>query len=227
MAAGNDIINMIRFIRLDIGDDGTTQTYTDTQLITMVNKTTIRVDAAIASCLSAKGGTAVSGGFVQFAQAISGTTHLPSGIFILPSGSFTGGVPDPLFNLILLKTECMLAKRAHFDAAGKAIRVRDGDTEIDTSVSFAGLSSLVNDPNGPCAEFEKFLQGYCTWVHRTTEGDVTKYSSLIWAGNTRKQERHSNASPDGIIRTEYLGNFQDYLRSDGFGIEPNNTDRSA
>lgn len=231
MAAGNDITNMIRFIRMDIGDDGSTQTYTDTQLMTMVNKTTLRVDAAIASCLTGKGGTAVSGGFVQFEQGLSGSTHLPSGRFLLPSGSFEGSLSDPLFNLILLKTECMLAKRAHFDAAGKAIRVRDGDTEIDTSVSFAGLSSLVNDPNGPCAEFEQFLQGYCSFLFRSTEGDVTKYASLIWVGNTRKVERHSQAGPDGTTRTEFLGSFQDYLRNDGFSstnnINPNNTDRSA
>ncbi len=231
MAAGNDITNMIRFIRMDIGDDGSTQTYSDTQLMTMVQKTTMRVDAAIAGCLTAKGGTAVSGGFVQFEQASSGSTFLPSGSFILPSGAGVSGLPDPLFNLVLLKTECMLAKRAHFDAAGKGIRVRDGDTEIDTSVSFAGLASLVNDKGGPCAEFDRFLEAYCSWVHRTTEGDVTKYGTIIWAGTTRKVVTHAEAGPDGLINTEYLGTFQDYLRSDGFGqtnnIVPNNTDRSS
>jgi hypothetical protein len=229
MAAGNDISNMIRFVRMDIGDDGSTQTYTDVQLMTMVNKSTLRTDAAIAACLTSKGGAAVSGGFVQFEQGLSGTTHLPSGRFLLPSGSFDGNLPDPLFNLIMLKTECLLAKRAHFDAAGKAIRVRDGDTEIDTSVSFAGLSSLVNDPTGPCAEFDKSLEGYCDYLHRTTEGDVTKYASLIWVGNTRSVERHSETGPDGRTRTEFLGSFQDYLRNDGYGDSnhPNNTDRSA
>lgn len=231
MASGNDITNMIRFIRMDIGDDGTTQTYTDAQLMTMVQKSTMRVDAAIANCLTSKGGTAVSGGFAQFEQALSGSTPQASGTFILPSGASASGLPDPIFNLILLKTECMLAKRAHFDAAGKGIRVRDGDTEIDTSVSFAGLASLVNDSGGPCAEFEKMLNGYCDWIHRTTEGDVTKYGTIIWAGTTRKSVQHAFRGPDGDIRTTHLGTFRDYLRSDGFtgpnSISPNNTDRSS
>lgn len=227
MAVGNEITNMIRFIRMDIGDDGSTQIFTDVQLMTMVQKSTMRVDASIANCLTDKGGVAVSGGFVQFEQAMSGSTPLASGSFILPSG----GLTDPIFNLILLKTECMLAKRAHFDAAGKGIRVKDGDTEIDTSVSFGGLAALVNDKGGPCAEFDNMLMGYCDYVHRATEGDVTKYASIIWVGNVRKGQTHSNAGPDGTIRTEYLGSFQDYLRSDGFSsannITPNNTDRSS
>jgi hypothetical protein len=231
MALGNDITNMIRFIRMDIGDDGSTQTYSDTQLTTMVQKATMRVDAELASCLTSRGGTAVSGGYVQFEQALSGSTFLPSGVFVLPSGASTNGLPDPIFNLILLRSECMIAKRAHFDAAGKGIRVRDGDTEIDTSVSFAGLASLVNDQGGPCAEYQKMLEGYCAYIFRTTEGDITKYGTIIWAGTTRKRVQHAEAGPDGDIRTEYLGTFQDYLRSDGFGDTnntiPNNTDRSS
>lgn len=231
MAIGNDITNMIRFIRMDIGDDGSTQTYSDVQLMTMVQKSTMRVDAEIAACLTAKGGTAVSGGYVQFEQALSGSTPLASGRFILPSGSFNNGLPDPLFNLVMLKSECMIAKRAHFDAAGKGIRVRDGDTEIDTSVSFAGLASLVNDQGGPCAEYGKMLDGYCDFVHRSSEGDVTKYATIIWVGTTRKTVTHAEGGPDGAVQTEYLGSFQDYLRSDGFGttnnITPNNTDRSS
>ena len=227
MPAGNEITNMIRFIRMDIGDDGATQTYSDAQLMTMVQKATMRVDASIANCLNSKGGTSTSGGFVQFEQATSGSTFLASGTFVLPSG----GLTDPLFNLIMLKAECMLAKRAHFDAAGKGIRVRDGDTEIDTSVSFGGLASLVNDKGGPCAEFDNMLAGYCDYVHRATEGDVTKYGTIIWAGTTRKSVRHAEPGPDGTVQTEYLGTFQDYLRSDGFGstnnIHPNNTDKSS
>jgi hypothetical protein len=194
----------------------------------MVAKASIRVDAALASCITSKGGTAVSGGLVQFVQATSGSTFLASGTFTLPTGASSSGLPDPLFNLLLLKTECMLAKRAHFDAAGKGIRVRDGDTEIDTSVSFAGLRSLVNDPGGPCGEYDRALQGYCDWIYGETQGDITQYAAIIWAANVKKRYTHTELSPDGTYQVEYLGTFNDYLDSGGNEtINPNNTDRSV
>ena len=85
MPIGNDITNMIRFIRMDIGDDGSTQTYSDTQLITMVQKSTFRVDADIAFGLSVP----QSGGFIEFEQATSGSTFLASGSFVKPEGRWS------------------------------------------------------------------------------------------------------------------------------------------
>jgi hypothetical protein len=210
MPAGNDITNMIRFIRMDIGDDGTTQTYTDTQLTTMVFKATLRVDADLGFGLD----VVTSGGFIQFEQSQSGATFLPSGIFVLPEGSFTGGVPSPLFNLLLLKTECMLAKRSHFDAAGKAIRVRDGDTEIDTSVGFGGLKDLTEGKGGPCAEYTKALNDYVSWLnYEANDGDITDYAAIIWKGSVRKSASHVEVGIDGEQKAEIMADFSDYLES--------------
>ena len=209
MAAGNDITNLIRFIRMDIGDDGSTQTYSDTQLITMVQKATIRVDQDIGACLS----IVTSGGILRFEQATSGTTFLASGTFVLPVGASTSGLPDNLLNLVTLKSECLLAKRSHFDAAGKAIRVRDGDTEIDTSVGFTGLEQLTAGPGGPCAEYDTALKGYCDWVDKETNGDITQWSAIIWKGSVRKVASHVEVGIDGEQKTEIMADFSDYLES--------------
>lgn len=211
MPAGNDLTNLIRFIRMDIGDDGDTQTFTDTQIMTMVAKSTIRVDAELGGCLSVP----TSGGLIQFEQASSGSTFLASGTFVLPTGADTSGLPSQLFNLVMLKAECLLAKRQQFDSAGKAIRVRDGDTEIDTSVGFGGLRDLVAGEGGPCAEYQKALESYCDWLDGEINGNITDWAAIIWKGNMRKSQTHTTPGPDGTYRTEIIGDFQDYLRSDG------------
>jgi hypothetical protein len=208
--AGNDITNLIRFIRMDIGDDDTTQTYTDTQLITTVSKSTLRVDYDLGVGLS----QATSGGYIQFAQSLSGTstsTFLASGAFYVSSGIVTSTIPNQLFNLILLKSECILAKRSHFDSAGKAIRVRDGDTEIDTSVGFGGLQQLTAGEGGPCAEYDKALAGYLKWLQAQLEGDITDYAAIIWKGSTRKTASHVEVGIDGEQKTEIMADFSDYL----------------
>lgn len=220
MPAGNDVTNMIRFIRLDIGDDGSTQTYTDTQIVSMVAKATPRVDADIAFGLSVP----QSGGFIEFEQSISGTTHLASGVFLKPSGAATNNLPAPLFNLVTLKVECLLAKRAHFDAAGKAIRVRDGDTEIDTSVGFGGLRDLTSGSAGPCAAYEDALKEYLDWLKQELGNDITQYAAIIWKGSTRKTASHVEAGVDGENKTEVMADFSDYLESPGTSAPPSTTE---
>jgi hypothetical protein len=202
---------MIRFIRIDIGDDGSTQTYTDTQLITMVNKATIRVDYDIGFGLQLP----TSGGYLAFVQTLTGSTYSASGTFNLPTGASTSGLPQELFNLVTLKTECLLAKRAHFDAAGKAIRVRDGDTEIDTSVGFGGLRDLTSGEGGPCAEYEKALALYLKWLQTELGNDITNYAAIVWKGSHKKAAEHVEAGVGGEIKVEIMADFSDYLRNDG------------
>lgn len=219
MPAGNDTTNLIRFIRMDIGDDGTPTTYTDTQLVTMIAKSTIRVDADLAFGLSVP----QSGGLVEYEQSISGSTFLASGTFLKPAGVSSGGLPAPLFNLVLLKTECLIAKRTHFDAAGKAIRVRDGDTEIDTSVGFGGLKDLTEGKGGPCAAYENSLEEYLKWFN-AQEGDLTDFAAIVWKGSTRKSASHVEVGIDGEQKTEVIADFSDYLDSPGYSAPPAQTE---
>jgi hypothetical protein len=68
--------------------------------------------------------------------------------------------PDPVTNndlsfiaLIPLKAACILTQGAFQQALGQGIKVRDGDSAIDTSVSFRGYRDILE--LGPCAAYEK------------------------------------------------------------------------
>lgn len=69
-------------------------------------------------------------------------------------------VPDPVTNtdsqfvaLIPLKAACILTQGEFKQALGQGIKVRDGDSAIDTSVSFRGYRDILE--LGPCAAYEK------------------------------------------------------------------------
>ena len=69
-------------------------------------------------------------------------------------------VPDPITSndapfvaLIPLKAACILTQGEFKQALGQGIKVRDGDSAIDTSVSFRGYRDILE--LGPCAAFEK------------------------------------------------------------------------
>lgn len=68
--------------------------------------------------------------------------------------------PDPVTNedsifmaLVPLKAACILTQGAFQQALGQGIKVRDGDSAIDTSVSFRGYRDILE--LGPCKAYEK------------------------------------------------------------------------
>jgi hypothetical protein len=68
--------------------------------------------------------------------------------------------PDPVLiqdettmALLPLKTACIINQGAYITAVGQGIRVRDGDSAIDTSVGFGGYKDIIN--LGPCAAYAK------------------------------------------------------------------------
>lgn len=68
--------------------------------------------------------------------------------------------PDPIVNkdstfiaLVPLKAACILTQGEFKQALGQGIKVRDGDSAIDTSVSFRGYRDILE--LGPCAAYEK------------------------------------------------------------------------
>lgn len=68
-------------------------------------------------------------------------------------------VPDPITlsdiqaqALLPLKSACLLNQSNFQLALGQGIRVRDGDSQIDTSVSFGGYSDILK--LGPCKSYE-------------------------------------------------------------------------
>jgi hypothetical protein len=70
--------------------------------------------------------------------------------------------PDPVANgdstaqaLLPLKAACMLNQGAYITAIGQGIRVRDGDSQIDTTVGFKGFRDILE--LGPCASYLRLL----------------------------------------------------------------------
>lgn len=68
--------------------------------------------------------------------------------------------PDPIDSidhifmaLVPLKAACILVQGEFKQALGQGIKVRDGDSQIDTSVSFRGYRDILE--LGPCAAYEK------------------------------------------------------------------------
>lgn len=126
-------MSLIDDVRLDIGDDGATQTFTDDQISDTLNKAARRVNRV----LSLTGSDAIL---------------LSSGVFIQPTET------DELRDLLLLQAECMLMNRAATSdlitgAAG--VVVRDGEQQIDTTDRSAAVVDLFENQFNPCAELEK------------------------------------------------------------------------
>jgi hypothetical protein len=74
-------------------------------------------------------------------------------------------IPDPTdpltydpeaIALITLKAACMLSVNQYQTAVGTGIRVRDGDSEVDTTAGFKGFSDILK--NGPCASYNVLLE---------------------------------------------------------------------
>lgn len=70
--------------------------------------------------------------------------------------------PDPLsindtdaIALFGLKAACMLNLNSYQAAVSTGIRVRDGDSEVDTTGGFKGFSDIIN--LGPCAAYSRLL----------------------------------------------------------------------
>lgn len=89
--------------------------------------------------------------------------------------------------MIVMQAECLILKRRHADAVTKGIKVRDGDSEIDTTAGFRGHGDVVGSV---CDDLEvcisRFLSGQ--------EGGAAEHGGLIWAGNSRNFE---DADHDG------------------------------
>lgn len=62
--------------------------------------------------------------------------------------------------LFSLKAACLLSLNSYQSALGGGIRVRDGDSEVDTTAGFKGYSDILT--LGPCASYRKLLTDMVT-----------------------------------------------------------------
>jgi hypothetical protein len=83
------------------------------------------------------------------------------GELILASGTYTrsdaGELSDSVTDIVLLQVECILAKTLRRSAVSKGIRVKDGDSSIDTTAGFDGHAGVVDDI---CGELNQAIIDY-------------------------------------------------------------------
>jgi len=128
MSWNTDLVLMVRVL---ISDIATPQTYVDEYLQRVLVVAGIMVDAEFTFDYT-------------YSYDIGELTITPDPVISR----------DPLFMaLIPLKAACILTQGEFKQALGQGIKVKDGDSAIDTSVSFRGYRDILE--MGPCAAYEK------------------------------------------------------------------------
>jgi len=128
MAWDSDLVLMVRIL---IGDHNSPQTHEDDYIKSVLITAGIMVDAEIPFSY-------------DYIYSLSDSTIVPD-----PVTS-----DDQIFMaLVPLKAACILTQSDFKNALGQGIKVRDGDSQIDTSVSFKGYKDILE--LGPCAAYEK------------------------------------------------------------------------
>lgn len=128
MAWVDDLVLMVRVL---ISDLDTPQTYTDTYLERVLVTAGIVVDSGFPFPYT-------------YTYDIGASTISPDPV-VNEDLSFMALVP--------LKAACIITQGEFKQALGQGIKVRDGDSAIDTSVSFRGYRDIIEI--GPCASYEK------------------------------------------------------------------------
>lgn len=132
----------------------------------------------------------------------------------------SGIVPTPSETLgafIVMQAECLLAKMIRSTAISKGIRVRDGDSEIDTTAGFSGQNDLVNDI---CGELDKMISQYRAGL--IGDNDIaSRYGQIIWYGNSKIiEELDHDGEGSGRTRDQSSQFEDDFGRSTGLGRSP-------
>ncbi len=124
-------IDLVLMVRVLVNDINVPQTYTDEYIKRVLITAGILADSEIPFAFT-------------YSYDISALTISPDPVV----------KDDEVFiSLVPLKSACILSQGAFQQALGQGIKVRDGDSAIDTSVSFKGYSDILR--LGPCAAYEK------------------------------------------------------------------------
>ncbi len=133
MAWQDDLVIMVRHL---IGDLATTPVYSDDRI----------AEAIVVSGLIAS---------QEYPLDVTYTFD-----FSLPDISPDPTLPESYDGLAIalftLKAACILLTNSYQTAIGTGIRVRDGDSEVDTTGGLKGYSDILK--NGPCAAYQSLLK---------------------------------------------------------------------
>ena len=123
------------------------------------------------------------GSSVGYCPATSGLSPIPS---------------ETIGTFIVLQAECLLTKRIRSTAVGKGIKVRDGDSEIDTTAGFDGYRDQVEDI---CGELEQLINQYRAGI--IGDNDIaSKYGQIIWYGNSNIIADENHNGDGNFVRDE-------------------------
>lgn len=110
------------------------------------------------------------------------------------TGAITPAPNSEIQDFIVMQVECLIVKRDNKIAIGRGIRVRDGETEIDTTAGFGGfrdfLQSVCGELDDACQRFLK-KQDESQWADATICG-----AQNIWLGTMNVCEQ----MPGGHLR---------------------------
>jgi hypothetical protein len=143
---------ILPLMRTQLADWGTTQTYSDDELKKrlVISAWQLYQMANVTAPFS-----------VEYSFTISNDSD-PDAWDIQPDPIY-GSVDKNFLNLWILKTNADITKSGYLSNAGNAIKVKDGDTSIDTSASLGGYKDIMGSEYGAPATFEfawyEYLRG--------------------------------------------------------------------
>lgn len=143
----SNVDNLIDQLKLDLG---ITTEYTQAQFETFITKALNRLNRRL--------------------QLTDTTAEL---YFDDTTGTIQPTPNATIFDLILMQIECLIVKQARRTAVGKGIRVRDGDSEIDTTAGFGGHKDVVDDF---CGELDAAINKLLYFL-ASTGGDIVNYAN--------------------------------------------------
>jgi hypothetical protein len=101
-------------------------------------------------------------------------------IFNDSTGTITPTPNADIQDLIVLQAECLITGSRQASAVSKGIRVRDGDSEIDTTAGFGGHNDVSRNL---CGDLDKAIEDYL-WNKK----GAAQNGQIVWYGNQRIQE---------------------------------------
>jgi hypothetical protein len=169
-------------IKLDLG---ITTEFTDAQIVIFIEKALTRLNRRL-----------------NFTGTVSELSFSSSTGLITPTPS------ESIHDLILLQTECLIVKTRQATAVNKGIRVRDGDSMIDTTAGFRGHGDVVSSV---CDELEEAIKTFL----RDVEG-AQKHGDLVWYGNSRIIETDDHDGQAHFSKS-FQSPFDDHVHHHGHG----------
>lgn len=148
-------------LRVMVSDNGTTQTYSDDDIENSI-------------CLAARLVQMKADFPVSYAVNVENAT-------IVPDPTVGDNRDENFINLVCLQGACVLDRGSALRAAGQAIMIRDGSSQIDLRDTFKAKLALIE--KGWCAVYAETLDDYLVNQKGTTVGAAILTPFRIYAND--------------------------------------------